>query len=191
MRKKLTALMMGLLMAGSGLVTTGCYGEFLLVKKVYEFNGTIGGNDQASRVLQSILMVIGSPIYALSAGLDALIFNSVEFWSGSNPLAMKEGEQEQQTVCIEGRTVQITATANRFDMVELRDGQPVDHAVLTYDPARATWQTEQDGAMVDLLTVVELNEQGGTVLLHDVSGNRELMAFDASGLCADDLAIAE
>ncbi len=72
------------------VVASGCYGGFTLTKALYKFNGEIkvDGSAAANRVAQSVVMVILVivPVYQLAAIADAVILNSIEFWSGKNPM---------------------------------------------------------------------------------------------------------
>jgi hypothetical protein len=62
---------------------TGCFGKFALVRKVYGFNASVG--DKFLRSLVTWVFVI-VPVYSLSTLVDFVIFNTIEFWTGSNPV---------------------------------------------------------------------------------------------------------
>lgn len=72
------------------LAVSGCYGGFQLTKALYKFNGEIkvDGSPQSNRVAQSVVMVllVIIPVYQLAALADAVILNSIEFWTGKNPM---------------------------------------------------------------------------------------------------------
>ena len=63
---------------------TGCMGQMGLTGKVLKFNLT-ATEDKWNREWIFLGMWI-IPVYPISAFLDLLIFNSVEFWSGENPI---------------------------------------------------------------------------------------------------------
>lgn len=67
------------------LVGIYCYGSFPLVRAVYKFNGSIGDNSKAGGVIRSVVMILLSiiPVYGISFLADAVILNSIEFWSGN------------------------------------------------------------------------------------------------------------
>jgi len=83
------------------LAVSGCYGEFHLTKALYKFNGEIkvDGSPQANRVAQSAIMVllVIIPVYQLAALADAVILNSIEFWTGKNPMT-SDAEPTGRTV---------------------------------------------------------------------------------------------
>ncbi|HOV98921.1 MAG TPA: DUF3332 family protein, partial [Bacteroidota bacterium] len=66
------------------ITLSGCFGSFNLVKKVYKFNEGLGG-----KWVQEIGFIVMSvvPIYSGAAFIDAVILNTIEFWSGKNPVA--------------------------------------------------------------------------------------------------------
>ncbi len=71
------------------LALTGCYGKFNLTRKVYEINGSVKDKFLRSAVTWAFIII---PVYGIAALLDFIVFNTVEFWTGSNPMA--EGEKE-------------------------------------------------------------------------------------------------
>lgn len=65
-------------------VLTGCFGSFNLTRKVYQFNKA-QGDKWVQEIVFIVLVVV--PVYGLSTLADAVVFNSVEFWTGRNPVA--------------------------------------------------------------------------------------------------------
>lgn len=65
-------------------VLTGCFGSFNLTRKVYQFNKS-QGDKWVQEIVFIVLVVV--PVYGLSALADGVVFNSVEFWTGRNPVA--------------------------------------------------------------------------------------------------------
>jgi len=82
-----------LLQLGAGLLSvvllatpvTGCFGRFELTRKIYRFNQTID-NDKWIQWLSFLVLNI-IPVYGMSMLIDLLFANSVQFWTGSNPVA--------------------------------------------------------------------------------------------------------
>lgn len=87
--KRLLVAVMLVLMSLSTL--SGCYGKFALTKKVYEANGQV-----SDRFLRSGLtwVLIFIPVYEVATLVDFIAFNTIEFWSGKNPVA--SGEKDFQ-----------------------------------------------------------------------------------------------
>ena len=63
--------------------TTGCTGSFDLTRKVY--NWQTSQSDKWANELCFLLVTL-IPIYSLAAFADAIVFNSIEFWTGKNPV---------------------------------------------------------------------------------------------------------
>jgi hypothetical protein len=64
-----------------------CYGSFGLTKKVYKFNGSLGGPLIKSIVFWALLIL---PVYEIAFVADFFILNVLEALTGSNPLAQGE-----------------------------------------------------------------------------------------------------
>jgi hypothetical protein len=63
---------------------SGCFGSFALVRKVYGINESISENKFIRWAVFLGFSII--PVYAISGAVDALVLNSLEFWTGNNPL---------------------------------------------------------------------------------------------------------
>lgn len=152
------------LLAGSLLFTTfaqtGCFGEFALVRKVYNGNKNIS----SSGVVQSLVMYVFMflPVYAFAGFVDIILFNLIEFWTGSNPLAMNEGDMEKQEINYAGVNYEMTATKNQFS-VKILDGKDAGKTLdLVYTPKDASWSATADGKTVKVCEVIE-TENGETM----------------------------
>lgn len=62
----------------------GCYGPFNAVRSLHHWNGTVSENAWAQEGVFLVCNII--PVYGLWAFGDSLIFNSIEFWGGTNPI---------------------------------------------------------------------------------------------------------
>jgi hypothetical protein len=63
----------------------GCYGQFALTRKIYNWNGNATPNRFANSAIFFALLVI--PVYEVATLGDWVIFNTVEFYGGKNPIA--------------------------------------------------------------------------------------------------------
>ena len=70
-----------LLLAGV-LTTTACYGPFNLTQRYWHWNGNVTGNKWANEGIFLLSVII--PVYDVCTFVDAILFNSVEFWTGKN-----------------------------------------------------------------------------------------------------------
>ncbi|HBG04897.1 MAG: hypothetical protein A2075_01785 [Geobacteraceae bacterium GWC2_58_44] len=65
----------------------GCYGKMSLTRKVYKLNGEV--SDKYLRSFVTWVFVL-APVYTASVLADFILFNTIEFWSGKNPIAAGE-----------------------------------------------------------------------------------------------------
>jgi len=108
MRKSLkTATLAGLLVLGS--MTTACYGPFNLTRNLHHWNGSVSSNKWA----QEGMFILLSPVYGICVFGDSLIFNSIQFWGGKNPIELSASTPDTE-----------------LDQVAAVVGLPVNYSVL-------------------------------------------------------------
>lgn len=83
MNKKSLTVVVATALAGSMLFTS-CIGSFGLTNKLLSWNRSIDSKFVNELVFIAFWIV---PVYEISALADILVINSIEFWSGSNPVA--------------------------------------------------------------------------------------------------------
>jgi hypothetical protein len=71
----------GLLLAGV-LSTTACFGPFNLTQRYWHWNGHVTENKWANEGIFLLSVII--PVYGVTTFVDAIVLNSVEFWTGKN-----------------------------------------------------------------------------------------------------------
>jgi hypothetical protein len=104
---KLSALVVVLCV---GILATGCIGPFNLTKTLHHWNSTFTGNEWGQEGMFLVLNIL--PVYGICILGDAIIFNSIEFWGGDNPISPptamvgSEGELEQ-AACVLGLPYQL------------------------------------------------------------------------------------
>lgn len=67
----------------ASILLTGCTGPFQLTKNLHKWQTS---NDEKWVDEAVFLCCVILPVYGLCTLGDALIFNSIEFWSGENPI---------------------------------------------------------------------------------------------------------
>lgn len=82
MKRTSTRWIISLILAVMISTIGGCYGSFTLVKKVHKWNGTFG-NKYVNELGFLVLNIV--PVYGVAAFVDAIVLNSIEFWTGKNP----------------------------------------------------------------------------------------------------------
>lgn len=77
-----------------------CFGRFGIVKTVYgAHRGLRIGSGLLAKFIQTLLMYFPfSILYGLGLWADLILFNLVEFWTGSNPVAAAEFDMDGKLV---------------------------------------------------------------------------------------------
>lgn len=147
--------------------SVGCFGNFSLTRKVYTWNEGIGGDDLMGRFVKTLVFygMCIIPIYGVAGLVDVVILNLVEFWTGSNPVAMKAGEVEQRVINHNGIKYEVTATQNNFHIVPLEGVDKGKVTDLTFDPATQSWTVSNEKGSQKIVDV-----NGSQVSFHSPKG---------------------
>lgn len=144
MKKSISAL----LCAGM-IVLTGCYGSNACFEKLHKWNGTLG-DKWINSIVHFFLMIFG--VYAICFGLvDGLVLNTIEFWTGSNPLAAGDTYYEKD------------AQGNEIAAVKNADGSmSVELTTAAGEKANLTLQRDEN-------VVRALDAEGNLVAQYDIA----------------------
>lgn len=142
-RKYLTVAVAITIAASLGL--SSCIGSFALTNKLLAWNNTISNKFVNELVFFAFCLV---PVYEVSALADLLVINSIEFWSGANPVAcgtkVIDGNNGRYLVDCDGKGYTITSET---------DGSVVR---LNFDADDQAWNVElPDGSQMPFLTFVD------------------------------------
>jgi hypothetical protein len=86
------------LTAGALVGTSGCFGSFNLTRKLYGWNKGVS-NDKFVRELVFLgLNVV--PVYDIAGFIDVVVTNSIEFWTGTNPVSMSSTIRVDSTTTV-------------------------------------------------------------------------------------------
>lgn len=87
MKKTLTAL------AATALLGASCVGPYNAFNSVSSWNSRATDNKFLNELIYIGLYIV--PVYQLAAFGDAVIFNSIEFWGGENPISKPQEFKSQ------------------------------------------------------------------------------------------------
>lgn len=135
MKRSLAAVLAATVIAGSN---AGCYGTFTLTKKLHGWNGTVTDNKFVNTLIFWALIIV--PVYELITLGDAIIFNVIEFWTGSNIVA--DGTPPRMSTLADG-TLIIERNGKRYELRS--EGQFV---ILSQDGVRLGRAKLTEGGMV-------------------------------------------
>ncbi|MBP5306713.1 MAG: DUF3332 domain-containing protein [Paludibacteraceae bacterium] len=131
----------------STILFSSCIGSFALFNKVLDWNQGIGGKFVNELVFLCLNII---PVYGISLFIDGLVLNTIEFWTGSNPIAANT----VKTVKDENGTFYITSHENGYTITKEGEKGQLD---LVYNEEDNSWSAEKDGQSVKFLTFVDEN----------------------------------
>ncbi|MGQ7868996.1 DUF3332 domain-containing protein [Sunxiuqinia sp. sy24] len=131
---------------------SSCIGSFNLTRTVYDWNKSVGDKFVNELVFLALNIV---PVYSISVFVDAVVLNTIEFWTDENPMSMKEGEKREKLVEIDGKTYQLTSEKYKMTIAEL--GQNKAKTELVFRDEDQSWYLKK-GKKYQKLVEVELGE---------------------------------
>ena len=167
MKSRSSRLVAALFAAVLSLHVSGCFGSFALTRNIYGLNERISDNKFVRWLVFLGFSII--PVYEVGALVDVLVFNSLEFWTGSNPLANAETKEDGT------RVVKLSPTDT------LRLSRDEQHGVMRVELERAG-EAPQVRYFEPLEDGMAVRDEAGVLLVQArerVDGSLEVV--DASG----------
>lgn len=162
------------LMLGLGTINTSCMGSWKLTKTVYNWNDGATGNKYLDNLLFYVLCAF--PVYEVSVAVDFVVLNLVEFWTGSNPIAMKPGDRESQLVKgKDGNKYEIVVTQNQYQITPISGEQKGKMVKVFFTPENQTWSINKNNTTTLLAKILpetnkaEIYKADGSVELVDLN----------------------
>ena len=149
--KRASRLLAVLCLAAFSVQMSGCFGQFALTRAIWQFNKNVSPNKFIQWAVFLVLAIV--PVYAIGTFVDALVINSIEFWTGSNPVSASAETPDENT-----RIVRLS---------------PTDTLRLTKDEAAGVMKVELERAgqapMVRYFEMLEngmaVRDEGGALVL--------------------------
>ncbi|MBO4945421.1 MAG: DUF3332 domain-containing protein [Muribaculaceae bacterium] len=146
MKKKIVRVASILAMAALLLGQSSCIGSFSLTNKLLAWNRNIDTKFVNELVFFAFWIV---PVYEVSALADILVLNSIEFWSGNNPVASGTRTIKGE----DGQKYLVEADENGYTITGESDKQVVR---LDFDKETRSWEyTVNEGETRTLMTFVD------------------------------------
>lgn len=164
------------LLAG-GMVFSSCVGTFSLTHKLATWN-TRATNE---KFINEIIFLFISPAYLVTGVVDALVINTMEFWSGSNPLAKNEGKT-QTVMGQDGRYYAVTTLKDGYE-IKKPDGEIMK---FLYDGKTDSWSQVVNGETTEIF---RFNDDG-TIQASLPDGGKITVSPDAAGLFQARMAVS-
>lgn len=148
---------------------TSCIGSFSLTNKLLTWNQQVGNKFVNELVFFAFWIL---PVYEVSALADIIVINSIEFWSGNNPMAcgrsVIDGKDGRYLVDCDGKGYTITSET---------DGNVVR---LDFTEEDRSWSVTVDEETYPLMTFVDDMH----VKLPTADGKGKIVEVSADGVMA-------
>ena len=129
------------IIALSGCITfSSCIGSFNLSNKILNWNHSLG-NKFVNEIVFLAFWII--PVYEICIFADGIIFNTIEFWSGSNPIRA-------------GLIQEIEGENGKYIVETLENGYSIKNEYgnemkLVYDENTNIWSVEMEESLTKLI----------------------------------------
>lgn len=132
---------------GSSVLLTGCIGKFALTDKLYTWNKKVDSNRWINEGIFIVFNII--PVYGISLFADAVIFNSIDWWTGKNPIAAGETREVNGD---DGSVAQLTMRADgAIDVAVTAAGGQQSQFTLARQGADEVIALDQNGQRLDVV----------------------------------------
>lgn len=123
-----------------------CMGQFAMSKKVYAWNDQISNKFVNELVFVAFWVL---PVYEVCGLADLFILNSIEFWSGDNPMT-----SSIKTIDTDHGRYLVKCDGNGYDV----NLEGTDQAWrFDFSQESQTWSLQHDGKEYPLMTYVDAN----------------------------------
>lgn len=175
-------------------MTTACYGPFNLTRTLHKWNGQVGkaGEVEAKWMQELVFFPLAFlQIYTFAALGDAIVFNSIQFWTGDNPIKLTDGGEDGRTKVARVGDVTVTMTFasdnSSARATYVKDGQVFRTAEIVRD---GDSYRVLDGNGRHLYSG-EVTAEGGLNIVNEECQLLEAISGEQLALTADRLAAAQ
>jgi hypothetical protein len=150
--KKISLKVAVCLMAGSFLFNSCMVGSWGLFNKYAKWQT----NMSDSKFVNAIVgFVLGAVCYPICSLVDALVLNTIEFWSGDNPVASNIGKT-QKVMGQDGHLYAVKTLKNGYE-ITAPNGEVT---LFTYNKKADSWSVSQNGLTKEIF---RFNEDGKSI----------------------------
>ncbi len=170
--KKNTLTVAAVLAIAAMLPMQSCIGSFSLTHKVLSWNNQVGSKFVNELVFFAFWIL---PVYEVTAIADVIVLNSIEFWSGNNPVEAStkvvDTDQGRYYIACDGKGYTISAPNG-------------DEVRLDFEAETQTWSVmAADGEAFPFMTMIDdthvkMVDKEGNMLLTELS-EQGVMAYSA------------
>ena len=168
--KKISLKVMTVLLVGSMMCSSCMVGSFSLFNKYREWQTNMTSNKFVNAI---VAYVLGSICYPITLFVDSLVLNTVEFWSGSNPVASNVGKTKM-VKGQDGRYYAVKTLENGYE-VKAPTGEIT---MFIHNDADDSWSMQQNGQVTELFRF----NQDGTIEANVLNGKTITVTQDQAGV---------
>ena len=168
--KKFNLKMVATVMICGAFLFSSCIGSFSLHSKLVNWNQSLSNKFVNELVFLAFNII---PVYGVCYMADALVINSIEFWSGSNPLASIGDVKKVQG---ENGNYLVETLENGYSIT--KEGDEAASMELIYDKELNTWNVVSGDTSAEL---IQLNNDG-TASMTLPNGEDLTVTLDAQGV---------
>ena len=154
------------------LMLSSCIGSFNLTNKVKDWNESLGNKFVNELVFIGMHII---PVYPISIMADAIVLNSIEFWTGSSALSKKENSTKI-VKNQKGEDVAITSCADGYIITGANE-----ELKLQFNEADNSWSVASNGEVTKLLTI---DAESNKAELYMLNGETMDVELNAEGMNA-------
>lgn len=170
MKKKSLTLLLTTALCGSVLFSS-CIGSFSLTNKLLAWNNTIDSKFVNELVFIAFWIV---PVYEISALADILVINSIEFWSGNNPVA---DIGTTQTIKTDNGVYTVQTKPDGYHIQKKGETKAID---LVFNKTEKSWSVDTDGKEIKLMKFTKNDE----VVMYLPDGKEMNVPLNQAGVLA-------
>ena len=169
-KKNRLTLVAAIFLSGT-ILFSSCVGSFGLFNRISSWNQSIGTKFVNELVFLALNIV---PVYGVAYLADALVINSIEFWSGTNPMA---NVGDVKKVKGENGDYLVKTLENGYSITKEGEDSAME---LIYNKEANTWNVVADGVSTELLKM----NNDGTAEMNLPNGEKMNVTLDAQGMMA-------
>lgn len=183
MRKFFISFLIPFVMIGS-LSLQSCIGSFSLTSKVYRWNRGLG-----NKFVQEVVFLAANiiPVYSVSLFADGVILNLIEFWTGSNPVAMNAKDVQKKQFTENGVKYEMTASKDKMTVNILSGVDKGKSFTFSYNAQNEMWSLNCAGKNYNLM---QTNPETGLITVFNADGTTSTYAqedFSVAQLAKDNM----
>lgn len=156
------------LLLAATIMFSSCIGSFQLTNKVFKLNKSIGSKWVNELIFAACCIL---PVYEITLFADAVVLNSIEFWTGKKLLS-NNGEKKIVKNS-QGENVEITAMENGYNL-----SNGVENMNLVFNEETQVWSAEYNNVSTNLIKLVDENN----AQLFLMNGETMNITLDAEGM---------